>query len=302
MDGSPLYEKFVLLGVALLVFIFLGLSAWRRHYFEIPTNHFNPPPSLRVSDVLGIFGLFLFMELIVVPAFAYIYVVYHYGNFAEGFRLGLTKTQQGWLNLAAILSAAFVVILFTLIMSPASRRMVYWGTAFPPSVGRALRAFTIGLATWLISYPAVVVVSQLVQIALYFWGPLKHVEQTAVQHLKSTMESLPLFWATAWVIIFVVPVAEETLFRGFLQRWLVDKIGRYWGIFLASALFAGFHFAGIQGIDNIELLLSLFTLSCFLGFIYERQGTLWAPITLHSVFNGISVLMIVGQELGKQYA
>ena len=302
MELASLNQKLYILAAALLVLFFLGLSAWRRHYFEVRTEQFKPPPSLRLSDVLGLFGLFLFVEIIVVPALAYAYAAYHQGQLTESFRLNLSKTQQGWLNLAAILAAAFAVLLYTAVMSSALRRLIFWGTALPPSVGRALKAFTIGVGTWLISYPAVVVVSQLVQVVLYFFGPLKHVEQTAVQHLKSTMESLPLFWTTAWVIIFIVPVAEEILFRGFLQRWLVQKIGRGWGIVIASALFAGFHFAGVQGVDNIELLLSLFTLACFLGFIYERQGTLWAPITLHSVFNAISVLMIVGQEWSKQYA
>lgn len=299
---QDLYEKLSILGAATLVFIFLSLSAWRRRYFETPTDHFRPPPRLRFSDVLSIFALFLFVEVIIVPALAYTYVALEQGNFSDKIHLNLTKAQQGWLNLTAILAAALSVGLYTLCMSPPLRRLIYWGTAFPPSLNRTLKAFKVGLGTWLLSYPAVVIVSQLVGIALYFLGPLKHVEQTAVQHLKSTMESVPLFWATALVIIFVVPIAEETLFRGFLQRWLVQKMGRWKGIALASALFSLFHFSTVQGIDNIELLLSLFTLACFLGYIYERQGTLWAPIALHSTFNAVSVLMIVGQEWSKQNA
>ena len=302
MEYQDLYEKLSILGVAALVFLFLGFSAWRRQYFQIPTDHFRPPPSLKIGDVLGIFGLFLFVEVIIVPALAYLYTVFEQGHLSTTVKLNLSKTQQGWLNLTAILAAALAVILYTLAMTPSLRRLIYWGTAFPPSLHRAFKAFTVGVGTWLLSYPAVVIVSQLVGVALYFLGPLKHVEQTAVQHLKSTMESMPLFWTTTFLIIFIVPLAEETLFRGFLQRWLVQKIGRWKGIALASALFALFHFSTVQGVDNIELLLSLFTLACFLGYIYERQGTLWAPITLHSVFNAVSVLMIIGQEWSKQYA
>lgn len=302
MEAPDLYDKFSTLGVATLVFVFLALSAWRRRYFEMPNDHFRPPPSLRISDVLGIFALFLFVEVIVVPALAYIYGAIMQGELTGKIQLNLTKIQQGWLNLVAILAAAFAVIAYTFAMAPPLRKLIYWGTAFPESMQRGIKAFTIGVATWFISYPAVVMVSQLVGIALYFFGPLKHVEQTAVQHLKSTMESTPLFWATTFLIIFIVPIAEETLFRGFLQRWLVQKLGRWWGIGIAAALFSAFHFSTTQGIDNIELLLSLFTLACFLGFIYERQGTLWAPISLHSVFNAISVLMIVGQEWSQHYA
>jgi|GEM_PF-390943 len=302
MDYHDLYEKVLTLAIATMVFFFLARSAYRRHYFDIPNEQFFPPPSLRLSDVLGIFAFFLFAEIIIVPALAYGYAAYEQGHFSKVIHLNLNKTQQGWLNLVAILSAAFSVILYTLIMNPNLRKLIYWGTHFPKSLRRAVKAFMVGAGTWLLSYPAVVMMSQIVGILLFFVGPIKHVEQNAVQHLKSTMESAPLFWATTLVIIFLVPIAEETLFRGFLQRWLVQKIGRWQGIILAAALFAAFHFSISQGIDNIELLLSLFTLACFLGFIYERQGTLWAPISLHAIFNAISVLMIVGQEWSLKHA
>lgn len=302
MDYHDLYEKVLTLSIATVVFLFLALSAYRRHYFEIPTQQFTPPPALRLSDLLGIFALFLFVEVIVVPALAYGYASYVQGHFSKAIHLNLSKTQQGWLNLIAILAAAFSVILYTLTMNPNLRKLVYWGTAFPKSLKRTVKAFFIGAGTWLLSYPAVVMVSQIVGILLFFIGPIKHIEQNAVQYLRSTMENMPLFWATTLVIIFFVPIAEETLFRGFLQRWLVQKIGRWKGILLAAALFAAFHFSISQGIDNIELLLSLFTLGCFLGFIYERQGTLWAPISLHAIFNAISVLMIVGQEWSLKHA
>jgi uncharacterized protein len=64
-------------------------------------------------------------------------------------------------------------------------------------------------------------------------------------------------------------------------------------ILLASLIFAFFHFSYSQGIDNIEVITSLFVFSCFLGFVYERQQSLWASVGLHALFNAISVVLIV---------
>ena len=62
---------------------------------------------------------------------------------------------------------------------------------------------------------------------------------------------------------------------------------------IASLIFAAFHFSTSQGLNNIELLVSLFVLSCFLGFLYERQESLLASMALHATFNAISILAIL---------
>ncbi|MEN9654812.1 MAG: hypothetical protein RL235_924, partial [Chlamydiota bacterium] len=41
---------------------------------------------------------------------------------------------------------------------------------------------------------------------------------------------------------------------------------------------------------NIPIIAALFTFSLFLGYVYERQRALIAPMGLHAMFNGISVL------------
>jgi len=58
------------------------------------------------------------------------------------------------------------------------------------------------------------------------------------------------------------------------QRWIA--------ILLTSFLFAAIH-------GMIDQFLVLFTLSLALGYIYERTGNLWAPISLHATFNTITL-------------
>jgi membrane protease YdiL (CAAX protease family) len=37
----------------------------------------------------------------------------------------------------------------------------------------------------------------------------------------------------------------------------------------------------------------IFVLSLMLGYLYERTGTLWAPIAVHFVFNAVNVLFVL---------
>jgi membrane protease YdiL (CAAX protease family) len=89
--------------------------------------------------------------------------------------------------------------------------------------------------------------------------------------------------------IVVVPFAEEVLFRGLFQTLLRSYLIRPWlAIFFASLIFIAFH-------ANPEHWLALFALSLCLGYSYEKSGSLYRPIFIHSLFNAMSVLATLGQ-------
>ncbi len=86
--------------------------------------------------------------------------------------------------------------------------------------------------------------------------------------------------------VFLVPIFEEMLFRGFFQTILRSLTGNAWlSIVINSALFAVIHY------PNWTHMPSLFILSCGLGYAYERSGSLFRPILMHILFNGLSVGM-----------
>ena len=118
-----------------------------------------------------------------------------------------------------------------------------------------------------------------------------------MQSLKKMEGNSWLYLTTASSIITVIPITEEILFRGFLQSWLKRRFQSHWiGIIIASLIFAFFHFSFAQGLTNIELLGSLFFLSCAIGISYEKQQSLWTPIAFHSIFNLTSLVLIYFQE------
>lgn len=158
------------------------------------------------------------------------------------------------------------------------------------------KEFLFGAVTWLVAFPVVGLLSQLSAIALYYFFGNPEAVQTAARILKSNYENPLIFYSIAFTIACVVPLIEEIVFRGFLQNYFKKFFNRPLAIIFSSIIFALFHFTHEQGLTNIEFIFVLFILSCFLGLIYERQNSLWAPIGLHMVFNTVSILiMIAGQ-------
>lgn len=84
--------------------------------------------------------------------------------------------------------------------------------------------------------------------------------------------------------VIVAPLAEETIFRGYLYGVAKKYVGRAWAMVAASLLFAAIHI-------HLPALAGLFTLAVALTIVYEITGSLWAPIAMHSLFNATSLIL-----------
>jgi len=114
----------------------------------------------------------------------------------------------------------------------------------------------------------------------------------------------------AFVAALLVPPVEETVFRGFLQRELIEGLGRRAGWVMAAAIFALAHFLkvpveldrepvhlwssvtamgaafvnlghGIAQPENVGKAANLFLIGLILGGVFLRSGTLWMNAGLH---------------------
>src|SRR5262249_6035266 len=141
---------------------------------------------------------------------------------------------------------------------------------------QALKNWLVGAGAWFIAYPWVIFVAQGIGIILALSDHRQQIDQVAVRHLKDALNHPGLLFATLLGIILLVPIVEELIFRGFLQGWLRNVMGRKIAIVITAAVFALFHFSSSQGVENFELLPALFILACYLGFLRERQDSLWA--------------------------
>ena len=91
----------------------------------------------------------------------------------------------------------------------------------------------------------------------------------------------------ALLAVAIVPaIVEELYFRGALQKTLTDWTGKPFISILVTALFfSAIHFSYYG-------FLSRMALGLLLGFIYEFTKTIWLPILLHFINNGIAIVVL----------
>ena len=85
------------------------------------------------------------------------------------------------------------------------------------------------------------------------------------------------------MVVLVGPTVEELVFRGALQEGLAARFGVRSAIVVQAALFAAFH-------RSWWLLVPTFILGLVLGWLAERQNSLWPPMALHALYNAITVV------------
>ncbi len=87
-----------------------------------------------------------------------------------------------------------------------------------------------------------------------------------------------------FAVVVLAPFCEETLFRGALQRSLVNSLGPWPGIALTALAFSALHADPIGFLPRMELGL-------LFGWLAWRTGSLAAPILAHAVNNGAATFL-----------
>ena len=261
-----------------LISLTIHFILWRKGFFAIPRGN-DLQGALRPSDVLLSF---------------LIYFVFFYGLLLFLFQ-SLSPfnlcDQKLLISLLQLFMAALAISTWLIIFSKKKnfdlKGLFKWG---PSSF---LGDISFGLFTYLISLPIIGFINDSAeQLNLYFFG-YKGPDQGAVLYLKSVKEDPFIFFLTLISIVIIAPLVEEVLFRGLLQRYIKRWLGNKAALLLSSLSFAMMHFQMAQGIGNIPLVISLFVFALYLGFIYEKKKSLVASITLHFIFNLVSVVRIV---------
>ena len=138
--------------------------------------------------------------------------------------------------------------------------------------------------------PGAVVFMWLVFGGLQYSGYVEWMESLGVETVQDTVKLLqeskdPLVLGLmAFAAVIAAPLCEEIVFRGYLYP-VMKKFGGIRVATLSSALV----FAAAHG--NLTAMLPLFIFGCVLVFLYEKTGSLWAPIASHFCFNGATVLV-----------
>ena len=125
-------------------------------------------------------------------------------------------------------------------------------------------------------------------------GPDFQIRQHEELQLLLSHRQLSLRVLIIVTTVAIVPVFEEMLFRGLFQTMLRSFLdarypmldarkGVWLAILISSAMFAMVHYEPTHW-------PALFVLAICLGYSYEKSGSLFRPIFIHSLFNAASVI------------
>ena len=106
--------------------------------------------------------------------------------------------------------------------------------------------------------------------------------QDTVKLLRKSEDPLVLGLMTLAAVV-AAPLCEETVFRGYFYPVMKKFAGVWPAAFCSSLVFASAH-------GNITFILPLFVFGGVLVFIYEKTGSIWAPMAVHCCFNSATVL------------
>lgn len=172
-----------------------------------------------------------------------------------------------------------------LVSTQAALLLVSWLFVFRPNALAGLprfpepdpaRAVRMGLGWGVVAWIGASLVSAAVVVTLETLG--LEVEPQAAEQALGLVEP----WIAVLSIVILAPIAEEVFFRGVVFNALLRERGPRTAYLGSAALFAVIHL-------SIVSLLPIFLLGLALAWVYDRTGSLLAPIVMHAVVNGISV-------------
>ena len=111
-------------------------------------------------------------------------------------------------------------------------------------------------------------------------------EQETVEALGGDQGTFGLIVA-GLMVIAVAPVVEEFFFRGFFYRALTTRMAPVVAALVNGALFGSIHFQ-FDGLDGLLILPPLAVLGVLFCLVYEKTGTLLAPIGMHAFNNAVA--------------
>jgi membrane protease YdiL (CAAX protease family) len=99
-------------------------------------------------------------------------------------------------------------------------------------------------------------------------------------------EPAQMWVAILYVTPFTAALPEEFFFRGYIQGTLNQRLGRPWAVLMVAGAFSLAHLD--QGLPAV--FLAVLPAALALGLLYERTGTILAPLLAHATINALSFL------------
>jgi len=166
---------------------------------------------------------------------------------------------------------------------------IRWREAFG-GLGDPANSIAVPLLVSFLVLPAVLALHFVSKFLLDSVGITESAQQ-AVQMVSQASHPAELALQGISVIV-LAPIAEELIFRGIIYNTTKQITSRTAAVLLSAMLFAAVH-------GQWALVLPLMGLSVALVWVYERAGTILAPILLHASFNAVNFALIRFADFAK---
>jgi membrane protease YdiL (CAAX protease family) len=110
------------------------------------------------------------------------------------------------------------------------------------------------------------------------------VENSKTEAMQESVTFFTVFIAFISAAV-ISPIYEEIFYRGFLYRWFRTRVGFTGAILISSLIFTIVH------IPTYNVMPVNFFSGIIFALAYERTNSIWAPICIHGITNGIMVLL-----------
>jgi len=162
-----------------------------------------------------------------------------------------------------------------------------------PEKGQWGKQVGAGVVSGLILFPLItIVVGGVLSVVLHaVTGEQVQPPEQVGEHLTTLGAAITVAYA-----FVLAPIGEELFFRGILFRTLRDRHGFWVGAVGSAFGFGLIHFIPGNAADAALLMIAMFFTGLGLCYIYERRGTLVAPIAAHITFNVIGIVLIFGMR------
>jgi membrane protease YdiL (CAAX protease family) len=112
---------------------------------------------------------------------------------------------------------------------------------------------------------------------------------------RMILSSTAARYTVAALATFTAPLVEEIVFRGVLYSGLRKRLGVAWAATVVILIFAAIHVP--QYLPNVAAISTILILSTALTVVRARTGRLLPCVVIHTLFNGITSILIVVQPL-----
>jgi membrane protease YdiL (CAAX protease family) len=150
-------------------------------------------------------------------------------------------------------------------------------------VGRSL---LLGIALLISALPLVFVVDLIASALLKVNTSTDAQEVIRIFENSSTVaQRIPIIL----LAVVIAPVAEELAFRGYLYGVMKRYFGAVPALVVSGILFALVHL-------NLPSFFPLLVLASVFALAYELSGSLLVPMTMHALFNSLSLVLVLLEQ------